>query len=182
MFKAPFKATLIATALVFSGLTVAAETFEIEHLPLVKNSGNITVSPDGSISAYTLSNPRDMVVGDEDGTADTHLYVMSSKGKAKNQSVRFIGNKGSVSALHFSADSETLFFKTKREDDENTSLYSISLNVVKLKNVLNTKLLLATMLYPKTVKPYSLLHVKKTHLKISKRKVLKPMYMRKKNA
>ncbi len=128
MFKAPFKTTLIATALVFSGLTVAAETFEIEHLPLVKNSGNITVSPDGSTSAYTLSNPRDMVVGDEDGTADTHLYVMSSKGKVKNQIVRFIGNKGSVSALHFSADSETLFFKTKREDDENTSLYSISLN------------------------------------------------------
>ncbi|MFQ3251270.1 MAG: dipeptidyl aminopeptidase/acylaminoacyl peptidase [Glaciecola sp.] len=124
MLKAPFKATLLASALAISGLALAAESFEIEHLPKVKNAGNITVSADGKTTAYTLSNPRDMVAGNEDGTADSHLYVMTGKNKPS----LFIGTKGSVSSLQFSADGETLFFKTKREDDKNTSLYSISMN------------------------------------------------------
>ena len=128
MLKAPFKATLIAGALALSGLVSAAQTFEIEHLPLVKHAGNITVSPDGDTTAYTLSNPRNMLEGDKDGTPDSHLYVMPSKGKNKNKAVRFIGSKGSVSSLQFSTDNETLFFKTKREDDKNTALYSISIN------------------------------------------------------
>lgn len=130
-FTAPFKATLIAGALALAPHALAAastpNTFEIEHLPLVKHAGNVTVSPDGKTTAYTLSNPRNMVAGDEDGTADTHLYVIHSKGKDKNTPVRFIGNKDSVSALMFSADNDTLFFKSKRDDDKNTALYSISM-------------------------------------------------------
>jgi dipeptidyl aminopeptidase/acylaminoacyl peptidase len=101
-----------------------ANSFEIEHLPKVKHSGNITVSADGKNTAYTVSQPRDMVAGDEDATADTHLFIIQGKADP----VKFIGTEGSVSALQFSADGKTLYFKTKREGDENTALYSISLN------------------------------------------------------
>lgn len=124
MLKAPFRATLLAAALTVTGLTAHANTFEIEHLPKLQNAGNITVSPDGKNTAYTVSKPRDMVAGDEDGRADSHLYIMVDDAKP----LRFIGSKGSVSALQFSADSNTLFFKTKREGDEHTSLYSIALS------------------------------------------------------
>ena len=124
MLKAPFKATLLASALIATSNTSASETFEIEHLPKLQNAGNITVSLDGKSSAYTLSQPRDMLAGDEDGGADTHLYVI----RGDNKPIRFIGDKGSVSALQFSQDGETLFFKTKRKDDGNTALYSISMN------------------------------------------------------
>ena len=124
MLKAPFKATLLAGALAATSLTSAANTFEIEHLPKLQSAGNITLSPDGENAAYTLSQPRDMLAGDEDGRADTHLYLI----RGDNQPIRFVGGKGSVSALQFSPDGNTLFFKTKREDDKNTSLYSISLN------------------------------------------------------
>lgn len=124
MLKAPYRATLLAAALATISWTATADTFEIEHLPQLQNAGNVTVSPDGKNTAYTLSKPRDMVGGDEDGRADSHLYIIADNGKP----ARFIGSKGSVSALQFSADSNTLFFKTKREDDKHTSLYSISLN------------------------------------------------------
>lgn len=130
MLKVPFKASLIAGTLALAPLALssaATSTFEIEHLPLVKHTGNITVSSDGKSTAYTLSNPRNMVAGDEDGTADTHLYVIQSQGSNKNKPLRFIANKDSVSALQFSADNTTLYFKSKRDDDKSTALYSISM-------------------------------------------------------
>jgi dipeptidyl aminopeptidase/acylaminoacyl peptidase len=67
-----------------------------------------------------------MLAGDKDGSADTHLYVIGNGKNAKP--VKFIGNKDGVSSLQFSADGETLFFKSKREDDKMTSLYSISMS------------------------------------------------------
>jgi dipeptidyl aminopeptidase/acylaminoacyl peptidase len=124
--KKVFKASIIAASLAFAGFASAAESFEIEHLPKVKHAGNITVSADGKHTAYTVSNPRDMLAGDKDGTADTHLYVIGSGKNAKP--IKFIGNKDGVSSLQFSADGETLFFKSKREDDKMTSLYSISMS------------------------------------------------------
>ena len=124
--KTVFKASIIAASIALAGFTSAAESFEIEHLPKVKHAGNITVSADGKHTAYTVSNPRDMLAGDKDGSADTHLYVIGNGKNAKP--VKFIGNKDGVSSLQFSADGETLFFKSKREDDKMTSLYSISMS------------------------------------------------------
>jgi dipeptidyl aminopeptidase/acylaminoacyl peptidase len=64
-----------------------------------------------------------LLAGNEDGVADTHLYIIRDDGKP----VQFIGTEGSISGLQFSQDNRTLYFKSKREGDENTSLYSISL-------------------------------------------------------
>jgi dipeptidyl aminopeptidase/acylaminoacyl peptidase len=124
MLKTPFKLSLLAGAIAFSSMVSAATTFEIEHLPKVAHAGNITVSDNGKVSAYTVSYPRDIVAGDEDGSPDTHLYLI----RGDNPPIKFISAAGGVSALQFSKDGNTLFFKSKRDDDKNTALYSISLN------------------------------------------------------
>jgi len=119
----PFKATLLAVAMATVSAGVKADTFEIEHLPKVQHAANITVSSDGELTAYTLGAPRDILAGDKDGRADTHLYIMRENGEP----IQFIGTQGSISGLQFSPDKSTLYFKSKRDGDENTSLYSISL-------------------------------------------------------
>ena len=119
----PLKKTLLATVFTLLSVTANANSFKIEHLPKVQHTSNITVSGDGNISAYTVSAPRDMLAGDDDGRADIHLYIIRDSGEP----IQFIGGKGSITDLQFSADNTTLYFKSKRGDDKYTSLYAISL-------------------------------------------------------
>ncbi len=123
MLKKLFKLCLFAMIITAGSLSVHAASFEIEHLPQVQHAGNITVAPNGEVTAYTLSQPRDLIAGDGDGRADTHIYII----RDDEAPALFVGGHGSVSGLQFSADSNTLFFKTKRDGDKNTSLYSIAL-------------------------------------------------------
>lgn len=123
MLHKRFKTALVAAAVSLASTQSFANTFEIEHLPNVQHAGNVTVSDDGKLTAYTLSAPRNLIAGDEDGRADTHLYLI----RDDQPPVKFIGGHGSISGLQFSADGTQLFFKTKRKGDDNTSLYSISL-------------------------------------------------------
>lgn len=123
MFTAPFRAPLLAASLALALGSASAKTFEIEHLPKVKNAGNVTVSADGKNTAYTLSNPRDIGAGDKDASADTHLYLI----RGDNEPVAFVTSGGNVSALQFSADGKHVYFKAKRKDDKESSLYSIAL-------------------------------------------------------
>ena len=123
-----FGALFAATA-VLSGPTIAHEHsdnkhFTIEHLPKVQHAGNITVAPNGKLSAYTLSVPRNMVAGDEDGRSDTHLYILDEK---RNNRL-FIGGESSISNLSFNRASDTVYFRSKRDGDTHTSLYAISVN------------------------------------------------------
>ncbi|WP_395339250.1 S9 family peptidase [Ningiella sp. W23] len=104
--------------------TAHAASFEIEHVPKIQHAGNIAVSPDGKNTVYTLSVPRDVLAGDEDGRADTHLYLIQEG----QDPIKFISAPGGVVAPQFSSDSSTLFFKSKRDGDDSMSLYSISLN------------------------------------------------------
>lgn len=101
--------------------------FTIDHLAHMANAGNITVSPDGSVTAYTVSKPRNLKAGDDNGSPDTHLFVIRTVNGIQGEPVQFIGTQGSVSALTFSGDGQHIFFKSKRDGDENTSLYSIAL-------------------------------------------------------
>ncbi|MFC4701257.1 prolyl oligopeptidase family serine peptidase [Glaciecola siphonariae] len=124
MRKIPFKATLLSAAIALASFNASASTFEIEHLPKVQHAGNITVSTDGELTAYTVSKPRDILAGDEDAVADTHLYVIRGDGAPTS----FIAGQGSISGLQFSSDGKHLYFKSKRDGDEHTSLYSIALS------------------------------------------------------
>ncbi|MDM7859214.1 S9 family peptidase [Alteromonas sp. ASW11-36] len=124
MLNKLFKPCLLALAITAGSASANAASFEIEHLPQVQHAGNITVAPNGNVTAYTLSQPRDLIAGDEDGVADTHIYII----RDDESPSLFVGGQGSVSGLQFSADSQTLFFKTQRDGDKNTALYSISLS------------------------------------------------------
>ncbi|WP_051275284.1 alpha/beta hydrolase family protein [Aestuariibacter salexigens] len=110
-------------AVTLSVSSALATPFTIEDLPRVQHAGNVTVSANGDVTAYTLSVPRNMLAGDEDGRTDTHLYII----KGDNAPVRFIGTEGSISGLQFSADGNKLYFRSKRDGDKNTSLYHISM-------------------------------------------------------
>ena len=87
--------------------------FTIDHLTHMANAGNITVSPDGSVTAYTVSKPRNLIAGDDNGSPDTHLYVIRTVNGSQGEPVQFIGTQGSISALTFSANGEYIFFKPK---------------------------------------------------------------------
>jgi len=103
---------------------VLAAPMEIEDVPKIRHAGSLVVAPDGQTLAYTVSVPRDILAGDEDGRADTHLWVIRDGGEP----VRFIGGEGRMSGLQFAPDGSALHFRTRRDGDEATSLYAISLD------------------------------------------------------
>lgn len=100
-----------------------ARPMEIEDVAKQVNAGNVTVSASGDVVAYTISTPRDLVAGDKDGTADTHLYLIRDGGEP----TLFVGGEGGISGLQFGPKSEHVYFRKKRDGDKKTSLYAISM-------------------------------------------------------
>ena len=115
--------TILTVGMLSVSQSSLANTFEIEHLPKIRHAGNITVSQDDALTAYTVSVPRDILAGDEDGRPDSYLYVIRGSGEPK----LFVSGQGSISGLQFSPDRSVLYFKSKREGDKNTALYAISM-------------------------------------------------------
>ena len=113
---------LVAIATICAMPALAAP-MEIEDLAKIRHAGNLAVSPDGETVAYTLSVPRDVVAGEEDGPADTHLWVIRNGAEP----VRFTSGDTSVSGVQFSPDGRQIYFRTRREDDDHTALYAIAL-------------------------------------------------------
>lgn len=101
-----------------------ARPMEIEDVAKLKSAGNVTVSSSGDLIAYTVSNPRDLVAGDKDGTSDTHLFVTQDGAEP----TLFVGGEGGISGLAFNADETHVFFRKKRDGDNKLSLYSIALS------------------------------------------------------
>lgn len=124
MRRLPYSLLASVTALSFNVSAATDAAFTIEDLPKVQHAGSVTVSSDGALTAYTLSVPRDLVDGDDNGRPDTHLYLI----KGDDKPVRYIGTEGSVSGLQFSADNTRLYFRTKRDGDDHTALYEISVS------------------------------------------------------
>ncbi len=112
-----------ATLATLAALPALADPMEIEDLANLRQAGNLAVSPDGDTVAYTVSVPRDVVAGEEDGPADSHLWVIRDDAEP----VRFTSGHGSVSGVQFSPDGTQIYFRAKREDDEHTALYAIAL-------------------------------------------------------
>jgi dipeptidyl aminopeptidase/acylaminoacyl peptidase len=114
---------LTATMAAMVAAPAMARPFEIEDVAKLQNAGSVTLSPGGDTIAYTLSVPRNLMDGDKDGTADTHLYLI----RGDNAPVQFIGDKGGISGVQFAPDGGAIHFRKKRDDDDHTSLYRISL-------------------------------------------------------
>ena len=112
-------ATVSALALAFSVPEAFARPMEIEDLSKIRHVGQVALSEDGETLAYTVSKPRDVLGGDEDGPADSHLYV---------DDVPFVTGKVSVSGISFAPDGESVFFRAARGDDGKSALHEISLS------------------------------------------------------
>ena len=52
------------------------------------------------------------------------MYILDEKGNNR----LFIGGESSISSLSFNRASDTVYFRSKRDDDTHTSLYAISVN------------------------------------------------------
>ncbi|MEM9738872.1 MAG: prolyl oligopeptidase family serine peptidase, partial [Pseudomonadota bacterium] len=114
----------LATLAALATAPALAAPMVIEDLPKVRHAGAVVVSPDGETVAYTVSVPRDIAAGDEDGAADTHLWVIRGEGDP----VQFIGGQGRLSGLQFAPDGSALHFRERRDGDNATALYALPLD------------------------------------------------------
>ena len=117
--SAALAASVSALALSLSAPEAAARPMEIEDLSSIRNVGQVVLSDDGETIAYTVSKPRDVLEGDEDGPADSHLYVGD---------VPFVTGQVSVSGVSFAPDGASLYFRAARGEDARTALHEISLS------------------------------------------------------
>ncbi|MGJ8560338.1 MAG: S9 family peptidase [Litorimonas sp.] len=129
--------TLLTLAGFVSTMAIAtspalAAPMEIEDVTKIQNAGNLTVAPDGETIAYTISKMPDLHAGDEDGTANSQLFVL----RPDANPVLFTTAKGSVGGLRFSPNGDTIYFLTRRGEDKVNGLFEISLSGGEAKKVL----------------------------------------------
>lgn len=86
----------------------------------IKSIGEVALSPDGKLIAYTVLVPRE--VKDEPGFAYRELYVMNSDGSNQKP---FITGKVSVGNITFSPDGKLIAFTGKFDTDKATQVYAI---------------------------------------------------------
>lgn len=114
---------LIFSLIIFSTLSANSQVDTIitpYNVVKIKSIGEVTLSPDGKLIAYTVIVPRD--VNDEPGFAYRELYLMNSDGS--NQRA-YVKGKVSVGNISFSPDGKLLAFTGRFENDKATQVYAI---------------------------------------------------------
>lgn len=86
----------------------------------IKSIGEVVLSPNGKLIAYTVIVPRD--VNDEPGFAYRELYLMNSDGTNQKP---FVTGKVSVGNISFSPDGKLIAFIGRFEQDKGTQVYAI---------------------------------------------------------
>lgn len=119
-----FVSTLAIAASAFVAAPAFAAPMEIEDIGKIQNAGNLTVAPDGETIAYTVSKYPDLMAGEEDGSANSQLFVK----RPGQEPVLFTTAKNSVGSLRFSPNGEHVYFLSRRGDDKINALYSIPLS------------------------------------------------------
>ncbi len=83
----------------------------------------VAISPDGKLTAYTLSVPRNPF--DEDnGSSWSHLYLADENGKTRP----FITGKVRISKLGWMPDGSAITYLSERGEDTTRSLYTIAVD------------------------------------------------------
>lgn len=113
----------LMTALTMTATPALAAPMEIEDIAKIESAGGLTVAPDGTTLAYTVSKSPDLHADEKDGTAKSRLFVK----RAGQDPVLFTNAEGSISRPQFSPDGRTIHFLATRGDDESNALYAISL-------------------------------------------------------
>ncbi len=115
------------TALLFLFLlqtaAVAQQGLSPYQVSQLKDVGSALLSPDGEKVAYTVDVPRNPMKSNE--TPWTELYVFDLQ---TNQQLPFVTGEVNVHDVQWAPGGEAITFLARREGDEHTSLYRISLN------------------------------------------------------
>ncbi len=86
----------------------------------IRHVSSVRISPNGELTAYTLSVPRPIYT-DDDGPAWAELHVVDNNG----QSRAFVTGKVNVSSIEWTPDGKEISFLAKRDGDEHKTLYTI---------------------------------------------------------
>ena len=115
----------IATAFLAVCLSTAAAMAErpmsIDDLAKIRHVTSAAISPDGALTAYTVTRTRDVIGGEYDNSAEVHLYVASAAGDAR----MYIEGDIRVSNLAWSPDGSSITFIARRARDDHALIYEI---------------------------------------------------------
>ena len=107
-------------------------SLDVARLKLV---GGAKISPDGGYILYTVAEPRDPSDSDfENGSAKNIVHLYNTK---TGQDRVFIGTDDNLRSVHWSPDSKSLFFLSKRNGEKQTSLYAIPVDGGEARKVLS---------------------------------------------
>jgi len=112
-----------AAALSLSGAALAQNPLSIEDLFEIRQTGSAVISPDGGAVAYTVSIPRNVPAGAEDGVPDVELHITTGP----DQSQTFVHAPGRLGAVAWTPDGAGVTFLASRSGDTGSALYRIDL-------------------------------------------------------
>ena len=112
------------TLLFFNAIALAKpQPLSLEDIVNIRTPVSMEMSPDGNFIAYTLTKPRTLFE-DDDGNNWREMYLISKRGKI----VPFLTGGEAIGQLHWSADSQTIWFLARRAGSRRVSIYAISVN------------------------------------------------------
>ena len=108
-------------AVICTAPALAQQPMTIDDLFQLQSVRSAAISPDGRAVAYTVRDPRDITAGEDNGGADTHLWLYEIGGEARP----FVTGDISVSGVAWRPGEETVTFRARRDGDDATALYEI---------------------------------------------------------
>jgi dipeptidyl aminopeptidase/acylaminoacyl peptidase len=105
----------------FAAPVVAQQPMTINDVFQLRSVGSAAISPDGDHVAFTVSVPRDITAGAENGGRDTHLWLYEINGEARP----FVTGDISVGGVAWRPGHGTITFRARRQGDDSTVLYEI---------------------------------------------------------
>ncbi len=118
----PVKLILILTAVLFAAPTLGAG-MTLEQIARLQSVGEMSLSPDGSMTAFTLNVPRDLQT-QNDGPAWQELHLIDRDGKQR----AFVSGEVNVRSIAWHPDGNTISFIATRGDDKQAALWGIAVD------------------------------------------------------
>jgi len=114
-FSTALGATMLAAPAMAQAPMTIADVFRTVSV------GSAAISLDGEHVAYTVRVPRDLIAGDDNGAADTHLWVTRIGGEPRP----FVTGEVSVGGVAWRPGAGTITFTARRDGDDHRVLYEI---------------------------------------------------------
>ena len=111
----------LAAAVALGAPSLAQEPLTLEDLFEIRQVSGIDISPDGEQVAFTLSIPRNVVAGEDDGTPQSELYIASGPDAAR----LYVSGESYIGGADWSPDGDAITFLTNRDGDTGSALYQI---------------------------------------------------------